>query len=201
MLKKINSEMEKFGYKRKGNNFWKIEQDVYKVINFQKGSYGDYFFVNIGIHPIGMPQVLTDTVSIIENPKEYECVIRQRIEQIVDNNKIDMFKKGFISTEDDQIIESIIKVLPQIEKWSLKYATYTSLLNKSEKEMIDLFSVTPILKRKAFLLLQLICEIKLKHAENAYETFKNYKKEEIENLNFDKLNEYLNSLLSIMRGE
>ncbi|MEC1526249.1 DUF4304 domain-containing protein, partial [Neobacillus niacini] len=49
----MNQVTKEYGYRKKGNSFWKIENGFYKLINIQKSNNGDYFFINLGIHPVG----------------------------------------------------------------------------------------------------------------------------------------------------
>lgn len=194
LLRKISPELKTFGYKKKGSNFWKIENGFYRIINFQKGLHGgQYYFINVGIHPNGMPQLISNQLLILEQPKENECIIRQRVEQIIESKEMNAFKEGLVSLDDERTTENFIKIIPEIEKWSLQYGTYEDLIG--EKEIYDLLNASPILKKKAFVFLQLFCEIKLNNKEGANEAFDKYKKENVNGLNFDELDNYLVSLI------
>lgn len=196
LLRKISPELKKFGYNKKRNNFWKVENGFYRIINFQKGIYGgNYYFINVGIHPNGMPQLIFNQLVVLEHPKEYECIISQRIEQIIDSDEINVFKEGLVSIDDVRATENFIKMIPQIEKWSLRYGTFETLLGKSEKEIHALLNVSPIVKKKAFALLQLFCEIKLNNKERLNKSFDKYKNEVVNNLNFDEVDNYMVSLI------
>ncbi len=196
LLQKISPELKSFGYKKKGSNFWKIENGFYRIINFQKGLHGGkYYFVNVGIHPNGMPQLISKQLLLLEQPKENECILRQRVEQIIKSKEMDAFKEGLVSIEDERTTENFIKIIPEIEKWFLQYGEYEELIGKSEKKIHDLLNVSPILKKKAFAFLQLFCEIKLNNKEGANEAFNKYKKEGVDSLNFGQLDNYLVSLI------
>jgi hypothetical protein len=196
LLRKISSELKTFGYKKKGSNFWKVENDFYRIINFQKGLHGgEYYFINIGIHPNGMPQLISNQLLVLEQPKENECIIRQRVEQIIESKEMIAFKGGLVSIEDERATENFIKIIPEIEKWSLQYGAFERLIGKSEKEIHALLNVSPILKKKAFAFLQLFCEIKLNNKERANKAFDKYKKEDVDGLNFGELDNYLVSLI------
>ena len=196
LLRKINSEMKKKGYMKNGMNFWKIENGFFKIINFQKGLHGgQYYFINVGIHPNGMPQLISDQLLVLEQPKENECIIRQRVEQIIDSNEMNAFKVGLVSIDDEKSYENFIEILPEIEKWSLQYGIYEKLIGVTEEEINNLINISPILKKKAFVFLQLFCQIKLNNKEEAKVTFEKYKKESVPKLNFDKLDKYLEELI------
>ena len=47
LLNEMKSAFSERGYRKAGNSFWKVENGFYKLVNFQKGAYGDYFFVNV----------------------------------------------------------------------------------------------------------------------------------------------------------
>ena len=194
LLQKITPELKAFGYKKKGSDYWRIENGFYKVINFQKGLHGgNYYFINVGIHPNGMPQLRPNHLIVLEQPKEYECIIRKRVEQIVE---IKAFQEGLVSIDDDKAAENFIKMIPEIEKWSMKYGSYEGLSNLGEEEIMDLLNTSPISKKKASAFLQLFCEIKLNNKVGAIEAFDNYKKIIISGMDdFGELDDYLIVLL------
>lgn len=196
LLQKVSPELKSFGYKKKGNDFWKIENDIYRVINFQQGLHGGgYFFINVCIHPCGIPHLYPNQLLVEDKPKESHCIIRQRIEQIIVSNEMNSFKEGLVSIEDERATENFIRIIPDIENWSLQYGTYGGLISKNEKELNNLLNVSPILKRKALALLQVYCEIKLSNKKRAIKALEDFKKEVVNGLNFCKIEHYLVSLI------
>lgn len=45
----VKAQITAYGYRKRGNSFWKTENGFYKLINFQTGAYGDYFFINVAL--------------------------------------------------------------------------------------------------------------------------------------------------------
>ncbi|QQE80614.1 DUF4304 domain-containing protein [Alicyclobacillus sp. SO9] len=195
LLQRVDQELKSLGYRRKGNNFWKIENDFYRVINFQRGLYGQYYFINIGIHPHGMPKLVSNELLILEQPKEHECIIRQRVEQVVKNIEMRVFEEGLVSIENERAADYFIESMPEIEEWILKYGTYEGIIGKTEDDMYSLLNVSPIAKRKEFALLQVFCKIKLRDKDGANEALVKYKAEKVNGLNFRKIDNYLVSLI------
>jgi len=66
-----------YGFKGSGQNYRKFCEQVVLVLNFQKSSSGDRFYVNLGVQPLFIP---TEGHRLpIKEIKEYECVFRKRI--------------------------------------------------------------------------------------------------------------------------
>ena len=197
MLSKLNSTFKILGYKKDGNTFWKIDNGYYRLINFQKGQYNDYFFINIGINPVKFPKLISNKLEVPEKPKEYECIIRARIEQIItDNDLIDKFRKDFVYITDDEIIDELISIIPNdLEKWFKKMASDEYLLNMNI-DAINLFiSSPPITKTKSFLMLKYFCSVRLGYIELAKNLLNEYKHITINDYNFNLVDNYLISLL------
>lgn len=78
ILANIVPTLRSLGFKGSGQNYRKQTTGAVMVVNFQKSSGGDRFYVNLGVQPLSIP---------IEgggqpNPtmiKEYECVFRRRL--------------------------------------------------------------------------------------------------------------------------
>ena len=111
IIGEVKGIFSEYGYKKERNSFWKIENDFYRLINFQHGAYGDYFFVNVGLHPVGLPSLYTGKLEIKEKPKEHECIIRQRMEQIV---PIPSLEKALTFPTHENIVQDIIFNFPKV---------------------------------------------------------------------------------------
>jgi hypothetical protein len=64
-----------FGFKGSGQNFYRIGSDVVLVINLQKSSDSNRFYINIGVQPL----ILLGENNDPKKVKEYECMFRERI--------------------------------------------------------------------------------------------------------------------------
>jgi Domain of unknown function (DUF4304) len=77
------------GFKKQNLNFYKVENGLTVLINFQKNSYNsvDYvaFFINCGIYCAEIEQKVG--AEIIEKPKEYNCLFNERFERITGFSK------------------------------------------------------------------------------------------------------------------
>jgi hypothetical protein len=76
--------LKKNGFKKQHLNFYKTENGLVFLFNFQKSTYNsaDYvqFFINCGINSTNFDEFIEVEVPI--NPKEYECLYNQRFENI-----------------------------------------------------------------------------------------------------------------------
>jgi hypothetical protein len=72
------------GFKKQNLNFYKEENGLTFLINFQKNKWNsvDYvsFYVNCGIYCTELEQKIG--AEIIAKPKEYDCLFRERFERI-----------------------------------------------------------------------------------------------------------------------
>lgn len=201
LLNKVNSILKPAGYRMKGMAFWKIDNGFYKLIDFQKGAYqGDYFFINLCVHPVGLPKLKVKQLSIIEKPKEYECIIRQRIEQVIHNDGITKFREGFVSSSDNEIINTLINCLPEeVDQWLNYWGKFENLANANKDLVLNMLTVVPKLKEKAFYMLKFYCFIKLLNKEKAVTCLNQYSSIDTVGLDFSILDNHLNSLLEGLR--
>nr|WP_240523227.1 DUF4304 domain-containing protein [Bacillus cereus] len=78
----LHATLKPLGFKKKRHTFFKADNGFYKLINIQKSQFGDDFYINIGVHPIGLPQLITDQLQIRENISIFDCILQTRIEPI-----------------------------------------------------------------------------------------------------------------------
>lgn len=152
---KIKSLLAPYGYRKSGSSFWKTENGFYKLLHFQGGTYGDYFFVNIGLHPVGLPLLYTGRLYIPERPKESECALRQRLEQLTD--KTGPFRGTSVGFPQGAEAQLLPAVLPDIERWLDTWGSCDAILSASFEELSPLFSAVPLVWEKAFYLLKTYC--------------------------------------------
>jgi hypothetical protein len=78
LLAQIVPTLRSLGFKGSGQNYRQQTQGAVMVVNFQKSSGGDRFYVNLGVQPLCIPAAgdgQPDPTQI----KEYECVFRRRL--------------------------------------------------------------------------------------------------------------------------
>jgi len=195
VLNDVKAQIVKYGYKKSGNSFWKIENGFYKLINFQAGAHGKYFFINVALHPNGLPMLYaTKRLVLTERPKESECVLRQRIEQI--SNKTNSFRGDIGFVEDVETIQALLKVaMPDIELWLNKWGTYETILSSDFDEISKLFSAVPLIWKKQFLMLKCYCAFSVGNYVMANEYFSAYKNEN-SNMDFSLVDDYMYNLIA-----
>lgn len=96
LLASLKDTLNSMGYTKAKSRFWRIKEGLFQLIDFQSGAYGNYLFVNVCIHPVGFPKILSDRLVIKEKPLEYECIIRQRIEEVCSSQVTSPFRKSLV---------------------------------------------------------------------------------------------------------
>jgi hypothetical protein len=85
----VNPFLKKHGYKRQALNFRKTENGLTYIINFQSSGYNsvDYaaYYINCGIYSDEFERLVGEV--FIANPKEVDCLFRERIERFTGSGK------------------------------------------------------------------------------------------------------------------
>lgn len=84
ILGEIKPLFAKYGYKKNGDSFWKLENGFYKLINFQKGRYGDYFLSMSDYIPMGCLCFIPNSFACLKSQKKVSvyCGKEQSIFQV-----------------------------------------------------------------------------------------------------------------------
>ncbi|MBN1217154.1 MAG: DUF4304 domain-containing protein [Candidatus Lokiarchaeota archaeon] len=195
----LSSILKTLGYRKTKNNFWKHQNEFYNLINFQKGAYGDYFFINIGIHPIGLP-LLTELEDFLpEKPKEYECLIRTRIENLLQDYSHKILDKGFMCyditiKEWEDFLEMVFPT--DVHNWITEFSSFTKLISMSQVEMERLMPYAPIVKEKIYFMTRFYCFYKLNKINEAQIALEKYNEINLSEFNFSRVDIYLNNLIN-----
>lgn len=202
LLSKVNNILKPFGYRKNGASFWKIENEVYKLVDFQKGTYkGDYFFINLCVHPVGLPKLMANQFLVVDRPKEYECIVRQRIEQVVKNDAVARFAKGLASCIDHKsCVELLEAISKEADQWLDDWGRLDKLANASKEEILNMLTVVPNLKEKAFYMLKFYCFMKLSEIDKAENFLSKYLSLKIDGLNFNALDDDLKKHFERLKG-
>ena len=195
MIEKVEEVFAQNGYQKHRNSFFKVKSGFYRLINFQKGTYGDYFFINVGVHPIGLPLLRANTLLLPRHPKEFECVFRERLGQIVKEEKRTIWSMAHSWIGDD-IVPQIVDAITDIEIWFQKWGSFNTILECSFDEISQKFTVVPILWEKQYLLLKFYCYLQTDNVNEASYYFEKYHSTTIKGLNFDSIDNYLITLLT-----
>lgn len=194
ILSQIKGQMSALGYRKSGDSFWRVEKGFYQLIHFQKGGFGNYFFLNAALHPVGLPLLQMGAPVIPERPKEYECALRTRAERISPQSRAFLSGPGF--PEDGGILPDLLSaVLPDIAAWQDTWGSCEALLQADFEPLTKLFSAVPILWRKEFYLLKCYCACMLRQPERAGEYFEAYRQENTA-MDLSPLDEYMTGLLN-----
>jgi Domain of unknown function (DUF4304) len=113
----VNPFLKKHGYKRQAMNFRKTENSLTYLINFQSSGYNsvDYaaYYINCGIYSDEFENVVGE--AFIANPKEVDCLFRERIEQITKSGKqqIEIIESSDIGKKriTNQLLSELEKVI------------------------------------------------------------------------------------------
>jgi hypothetical protein len=196
-LENIQQALRPLGYAKMGSTFRKAENEFYKLIDIQKGSHGGgYFFINVCLHPIGLPNLITGKLEVPSQPLEFECIIRQRIEQVVGTVVADKFKNGLVLYNDSLVVSDIVRSLStDAERWLNCWASFDRLAQTSPKDLENMITtVVPILKTKAILMLRYFCTLKSGNQQAATKWLSEYLATKVAGLEFPEVDRYLVSL-------
>ncbi|MGE6348865.1 DUF4304 domain-containing protein [Bacillus mycoides] len=163
----LHAALKPLGFKKKRHTFSKADNGFYKIIHIQKSQFGDDFYINIGVHPIGLPQLITDQLQVNENISIFDCILRTRIEPI------HMKQNQLLHNVSHETIE-IPNYLSTIFDWFQTWASYKNLIKTTIHSITPVLAVVPILQEKTFLLLTCFSFYKLKQYEQANRYLQQY---------------------------
>lgn len=72
--------LRSLGFKGSGRHFRKLDKDFVRTVNLQGSQYGRRFVVNLGLQPLGIPNVIGEHVDP-KKIKEIECAFRYRLSE------------------------------------------------------------------------------------------------------------------------
>ena len=191
LICEVKDTFSQYGYRKERNSFWKKENGFYKLVNFQSGAYGDYFFINVGLHPIGLPSLIAGKLEIKERPKEYECIFRQRMEQV---SPLAIFKKPLVSVSDPRVVPAITSGLSDVEAWFARWGSFETIAACEFSDVEGMLSCVPLLWNKAYKMLKCCCLLKLDRTAEAEAFYSAYLAENRE-MDFSAVDQYLKELL------
>lgn len=79
IVREVSPLIRTLGFKGSGQNYRKASDKVVAVINFQKSSGGEQFYVNLGVQPLFVPTE-ADLDAEPKTIKEYNCIFRKRVD-------------------------------------------------------------------------------------------------------------------------
>jgi Domain of unknown function (DUF4304) len=104
------------GFKKQNLNFYKEENGLTVLINFQKNSYNsvDYvaFFINCGIYCTELERIVG--LKIEAKPKEYNCLFNERFERITGFSKQEFELLESSDAGKKELAETVISELDKV---------------------------------------------------------------------------------------
>lgn len=184
------------GFQQVKDTFRREHDGFWQIIDFQKGAHGgNYFFVNLAVHPVGMPLLRSDRLVIPEAPEEYECAIRQRVEQACPEPPFLRFREGLVSYNDLALAEPLAHALStSAVGWLNSWSNFERLAS-SPQELPRLLTVVPVLKLKAAAMIRAFACSKLGLRDLARQAMNEYLSAPSAGHSFDKVDEHLDSML------
>jgi hypothetical protein len=168
LLKAASRVLQPLGYRRLATHFQKTENGFHRVIDFQRSAHGAYFFVNVCVHPVGLPKLLIGKLVIPDEPKEYECILRRRIQDLVPAESAAALRSQSVDFDDEPEVQKVLSLIPStVEPWLARWGSYATIIKASDEELKDMLTVVPKLWQKACAMLKLFCCLKMKDRANA----------------------------------
>ena len=118
----LHAALKPLGFKKKDIHFAKLKTDFINSLTY-KSQFGDDFYIHIGVHPIGLPQLITDQLLIKENISIFDCILRTRIEPI------HMKQNQLLHNVSHETID-IPNYLSTIFDWFQVWASYENLVKQ-----------------------------------------------------------------------
>ncbi len=84
ILPKVAASLREKGFKGSGQNYRRATDVAVSVVNFQKSSGGERFFVNVGVQPLFVPTE-GESAPDAKTIKEPECIFRRRLDPPMDD--------------------------------------------------------------------------------------------------------------------
>jgi hypothetical protein len=118
----FHATLKPLGFKKKGNNFYKQENGVGHIINFQKSTYYSKDHIHFTINTaVFLPEYWTAFYNyfnkpVPDYPTEPECILRQRIGDLRNEND-----KWFDITPDTDEEEMILEMKRNLNKYILPH--------------------------------------------------------------------------------
>jgi len=153
--------------RKKDIHFAKLKTDFISSLTYKKSKFGDDFYINIGVHPIGLPQLITDQLQIKENISIFDCILQTRIDPI------HMKPNQLLHNVSHETID-IPDYLSTIFDWFQVWASYENLTKTNIQAITPVLAVVPILQEKAFWLLTCFSFCNLKQYEQANRYLQQY---------------------------
>lgn len=195
LLDRAAGVLRPLGYRRAKASFCKVDNGFYKLVHFQRGAYGNYFFVNLGVHPVGFPSLIAGRLEIRDQPAEYQCALRCRIEEAITCESVSIFRHGFVSYNDPASVAQIVAILPnEVESWLMRWGSFRKILDTPDADINRMSTVVPALWEKGRAMLRYFCCVKLGDILGSRQFLDQYLASDSAGYDFLLVDDYLRSL-------
>ena len=103
ILLSIKPLLKEYGFKKKGYNWIKEQNECIKIFNIQKSQFGKQVYLNIGFI---IKKVMKDDHILM-----YKCPIQIRLDELIGKKYLD-FENDIISSERCEAFKALIKKNP-----------------------------------------------------------------------------------------
>ncbi len=125
------------------------------------------WYINIALHPIGYPDLISDQLIFHKNPPESSCAIRCRIDKFMSESELDVCRMPGLPLENGAVKKIVVELLQtKVHAWLLSWSSYKKYINGKCHQISNQLNVTPLAKEKYFALIQWFCSYKSQHLDN-----------------------------------
>ena len=104
VAKLISTSLAVLGFKKRGNSWYRSNDEVVQVVNLQKSQWGEQYYENLGV----LIRILDDTLM----PRPARCHLVARLSMLVQNNSGEDY---VIDLEKPEPFNNIQRVLGALE--------------------------------------------------------------------------------------
>jgi hypothetical protein len=191
----FGSVLRAAGFKGTRYTYHRQVGGVWHVVNIQLGAYGrSYYFVNLGIHPVDLPQLVTGALEVLARPKEYQCIFRARVDSVFPNAPFLPPNRGQCEVTDDSGTRRMTEgLVSHVIPWFDRVGTLEYLEKHAAVELSPWLSVVPVIQPKALAMLRFYLARKLLRP-NATDLLAQYRATASGEYQFPEVDNYLEGL-------
>lgn len=199
--------LKPLGFRKQGVNFTRMNHGYIQAIAFQRCSFAEGYYINIGIHPIGIPSLKLgrDILLINSSPKATECTISQRAEQVCDAPNVCRAKDGslvfgvfpeYLTEESYSHFDVFLS--SAIPEWQNYWSNDRRIINADYNILGCMFPLIPNLWHECVAILKCFCSIRLGNLSDARSYLHDF--DEMTGGCYSQIHSHLNTLLNLAAG-
>ena len=194
-LSKVSTALSPLGFRKSGNKTYRRLRDgVYHLVNIQPSAFGNYFYINIGVHAKGMPFSCS---SKSNNPGIDDCEVQQRVSDIVGHERFEELVPYPVSPSEEEKVEILISMLMnEVQSWLERIGELRYLSEVSVDELRLMMPVVPISQPACAWLMKSYCAKMLEDSEAAKESYENFHATKLPKYDFTSEEQFFDELLA-----